>query len=106
MIEMQELVGHWRLVSFIEQHAGGPWSDALGPDAKGCISYWPTGHMQVLIGALDRPRFRGEWDSIPTADKARCLDRMVAYAGRFTVAEDRVLHHVDVCWIPDRKSVV
>ena len=55
MIGMQELVGHWRLVSFIEQHAGGPWSDALGPDAKGCISYWPTGHVQVLIGALDRP---------------------------------------------------
>ena len=101
MIEMQALVGHWHLVSFIEQHAGGPWSDALGPDAKGCISYWPTGHMQVLIGALDRPRFRGEWDSIPSADKARCLDRMVAYAGRFSVAEDRVLHHVDVCWIPN-----
>jgi hypothetical protein len=57
--------------------------------------------MQVLIGALDRPRFRGEWDSIPSADKARCLDRMVAYAGRFSVAEDRVLHHVDVCWIPN-----
>ena len=101
MIQMQELVGHWHLVSFVEQHNGGPWSDALGADAKGCISYWPTGHMQVLIGALDRPRFRGQWDSIPAPDKARCLDRMVAYSGRFTVAEDRVLHHVDVCWIPN-----
>ena len=101
MIDMQQLVGQWRLVSFTEQHSGGPWSDALGADAKGCISYWPTGHMQVLIGALDRPRFRGEWDSIPATDKARCLDRMVAYSGHFTVAEDRVLHHVDVCWIPN-----
>lgn len=101
MIGMQELIGHWSLVSFIEQHHGGPWRDALGPNAKGCISYWPTGHMQVLIGALDRPRFRGEWDAIAAADKARCLDRMVAYAGRFSVAEDHVLHHVDVCWIPN-----
>lgn len=98
---MQELTGHWRLVSFIEQHNGGSWNDALGPNAHGCISYWPTGHMQVLIGAVDRPHFRGDWDSIPVADKARCLDRMVAYSGRFTVAEDRVLHHVDVCWIPN-----
>ena len=101
MIEMQSLVGHWHLVSFIEQHDGGPWVDALGANAKGSISYWPTGHMQVLIGALDRPRFRGEWSAIPASDKARCLDRMVAYSGRFTVGADRVLHHVDTCWIPN-----
>ena len=101
MIDKQVLIGHWKLVSLVEQQAGGPWTDALGANAKGGISYWPTGHMQVLIGALDRPRFRGEWDAISPADKARCLDRMVAYSGRFTVKEDRVLHHVDVCWIPN-----
>ena len=101
MIQMHQLVGHWRLVSFIEQHMAAPWSDAMGANAKGSISYWSTGHMQVLIGALDRPRFRGEWDSIPAAEKARCLDRMVAYSGRFSVSEDRVLHHLDVCWIPN-----
>lgn len=101
MIDKQALIGHWKLVSFVEQQAGGPWTDALGANAKGSISYWPTGHMQVLIGAPDRPRFRGEWDAIPAADKALCLDRMVAYSGRFTVKEDRVLHHVDVCWIPN-----
>lgn len=101
MIEKQDLIGHWRLVSFVEQRDAGAWTDALGPQAKGCISYWASGHMQVLIGALDRPRFRGEWDAIAPADKAHCLDRMVAYSGRFTVAGERVLHHVDVCWIPN-----
>ena len=101
MIDQQALIGHWKLVSFVEQHHGGPWSDALGANAKGYISYSPGGHMQVLIGALDRPRFRGEWDAIPVVDKARCLDRMVAYSGRYTVADDRVLHHVEVCWIPN-----
>lgn len=101
MVDPQQLMGHWRLVSFVEQQPGGEWADALGPNAKGCISYWPSGQMQVLIGALDRPRFRGEWSSIPDHDKAACLDRMVAYAGRFTVVKDCVLHHVDVCWIPN-----
>ena len=101
MITTQQLTGHWRLVSFTEQQPDGAWTDALGPGAKGCISYWPSGHMQVLIGALDRPRFRGEWSGIADRDKAACLDRMVAYSGRFTVGEDRVLHHVDVCWIPN-----
>ena len=101
MVDIQQLVGHWRLVSFVEQDGTGAWLDALGPNAKGCISYWPSGHMQVLIGALDRPRFRGEWAAIPERDKAACLDRMVAYSGRFTLAQDRLLHHVEVCWIPN-----
>lgn len=101
MVDLQQLIGHWQLVSFVEQRADGSWFDARGPQAKGNISYWPSGHMQVLIGALDRPRFRGEWSAIPAHDKALCLDRMVAYAGRYTLAQDRLLHHVDICWIPN-----
>ena len=101
MVDTDRLLGHWRLVSFREQRPDGSWFDALGPNAEGCISYWLSGHMQVLIGGRDRPRFRGAWSSIPDSDKAACLDRMVAYAGRFSVAQDRLLHHVDVCWIPN-----
>ena len=101
MVELQGLIGHWRLVSFQEQASDGSWFDALGAGAKGSISYWQSGHMQVLIGALDRPRFRGEWSAIPDRDKAACLDHMVAYAGRFTLTAGRLLHHVDVCWIPN-----
>ena len=101
MVTIAQLAGHWTLVSFLEQKADGSWFDALGADAKGCISYWVGGRMQVLIGAPDRPRFRGEWAAIPDRDKAACLDRMVAYAGRFSTDGERVLHHVEVCWIPN-----
>ena len=101
MIDVRELFGNWRLVSFIEQQPGGEWQDALGAGAGGAISYWASGHMQVLIGSNDRPRLSGEWTAVPDAAKARCLDRMVAYAGRFTVSGERLLHHVDVCWIPN-----
>lgn len=95
------LAGHWRLISFLERRTTGEWFDALGPDPKGCISYWPNGQMQVLITSRQRPRFRGEWNSIPATDKAACLDQMVAYAGRFSIEGDRVIHHVDSCWIPN-----
>ena len=101
MIDAQKLHGHWRLLSFLEQRPGGEWENALGPNPNGCISYWPSGRMQVLIGALDRPRFRGEWAAIPNELKATCLDRMVAYAGSYSLDEDRVRHHVDICWIPN-----
>ena len=101
MLKQQDLIGQWRLVWFREQTPDGTWKDALGAGAKGYISYTASGHMQAMIGAPDRPRFRGEWSAIPDADRARCLDRMVAYAGRYTLGTDRVLHHVEVCWIPN-----
>lgn len=113
MVTARTLAGHWTLVSFREQNADGSWFDALGAEAKGCISYWDCGRMQVMIGAPDRPRFRGAWSAIPDRDKAACLDRMVAYAGRFSIdvpagvsasastSGARVLHHVEVCWIPN-----
>jgi len=101
MFDPQRLHGHWRLLHFREQRADGSWYDYLGAHAPGYISYAPEGTMQVLIGALDRPKFRGAWADIPDHDKAVCIDRMVAYAGRYTVAGDRVLHHVEICWIPN-----
>ena len=101
VLRQQDLIGQWRLLWFREQAADGAWKDALGAAAKGYLSYTTSGHMQATIGAPDRPRFRGEWSSIPDRDRARCLDRMVAYAGRYTLGADRVLHHVEVCWIPN-----
>ena len=101
MIDRTQLIAHWKLVSFTEQKPGGEWADALGARAHGSISYSDSGHMQVLIGSPQRPRFRGEWSAIPDADKARCLDLMVAYAGSFSLQDDRVIHHVTTCWIPN-----
>ncbi|RZJ21643.1 MAG: hypothetical protein EOO54_12175 [Haliea sp.] len=100
-LDKNQLHGHWRLVSFREQKPDGSWFDALGPGATGCISYWPSGHMQVLIGGDDRPRLRGEWSAIPATAKADCLDRLVAYAGRFEWDGERLRHQVEVCWIPN-----
>lgn len=97
----EQLLGHWALVSFTEKQSGGDWFEALGPNAKGSINYSADGYMNALIGAVDRPRFKGEWSTIPLHDKAQCLDRMVAYGGRFSVTDDRVLHHVEICWIPN-----
>jgi len=100
-IDPARVHGQWRLLTFREQRADGSWFEYLGDDAPGYISYWPNGHMQVFMAARDRPRFRGAWSEIPDADKAACLDRMIAYAGRYSVDGDLVRHHVDLCWIPN-----
>ncbi len=101
MIPESSLHGFWRLLSFLELDASGAWFHAMGASAHGGIGYWPGGRMQVLIAGEGRPRLRGEWAQVPAADKAACLDRMVAYAGEYRVEGERVLHRVTECWIPN-----
>jgi hypothetical protein len=101
MSDATRLHGIWRLVSFLEQRPDGGWGPAFDAATHGSISYWPNGRMQVVMGSGDRPRMRGDWNAVPAQDKAACLDRMVAYAGSYSVQGDRVLHHVDTCWIPN-----
>ena len=92
--------GHWRLLSFLEERQG-QWLPALDAQAQGFISYWPNGRMQVLIGGSQRPRLRGAWDEVADADKAACLDGLVAYGGSYSLEEGLVRHQVEVCWIPN-----
>jgi len=101
MQDAHRLYGQWKLVSFQEQRPDGSWFDFLGAGAHGLISYWPHMRMQVLIGSRQRPRLRGDWSAVPAGDKADCLDGLVAYAGRYSMAGDMVTHHVDLCWIPN-----
>ena len=55
MTDTTRIQGMWRLVSYLEQRPDGQWGPALDAQAHGYISYWPNGHMQVLIGAVDCP---------------------------------------------------
>lgn len=95
------LVGHWRLESFTEQRDDGTSFDVWGPDPVGYITYLPNGRMSVVFAGAQRARFTGAWVDVADAHKAACYDAMVAYSGRYTVHEDRVIHHVEVCWIPN-----
>jgi len=101
MIDPKKLHGHWTLADFKEQAADGSWFDAVGPGMRGVISYWPQGYVQVHQGSSARPQLKGAWGDIPAAEKAACLDLMVAYSGTYTVGEDRVTQHVNFCWIPN-----
>jgi hypothetical protein len=95
------LIGHWQLESFTERRADGSSFDVWGPDPVGFITYLPTGRMSVVFAGSHRARFAGAWSAVTDAAKAAQYDAMVAYSGRFTAYEDRVVHHVEVCWIPN-----
>lgn len=95
------LVGHWKLESYTEEREDGSLVDVLGPDPKGYIQYMEGGRMSVLFAASGRKRFSGAWADVPIGQKGENFDLIVAYGGRYSDLGDRVVHHVEVCWIPN-----
>ena len=91
------LLGTWKMVSWQrEVLATGERTDALGPEPVGYFSYGADGRCSILVVRRDRP--------IPTTlppteeERVHLYDSMLAYAGTYTVDEEKVVHHVDASW--------
>ena len=99
MPEMNDsmLWGSWKMLSWTTENTRtGEKSDGLGIDPRSFIHYLPDGRMMVLVLRKDRQAPCG---IVPTAqEKVALYDSMVAYAGTYTFAADRVVHHIDMSW--------
>jgi hypothetical protein len=95
------LIGNWRLVSFTQVGDDGKPYEFFGESPKGFITYLDSGFMSVLFASSHRTPFSGAWEAVADKQKAENYDAMVAYSGRYTFHGDRVVHHVETCWIPN-----
>jgi hypothetical protein len=74
----------------------GEVRDALGKNPRGYINYAPDDRVMVLVLSEDRVTPTA---LVPTPEeKIRLYDTMFAYAGTYTVENDRVVHHLDMSW--------
>lgn len=91
------LLGSWRMISWTyEVLESGEVRDALGKNPRGVITYAADGRMMVLVLREDRVAPN---DLVPTPEeKIGLYDSMFAYAGTYTVEDDRVFHHIDMSW--------
>jgi hypothetical protein len=91
------LLGSWKMISWTyEVLDTGEVKDALGKNPRGVISYGQDGRMTVFVFHPDRMTPRA---LVPTAEeKIDLYDTMFAYAGTYTVEDDRVIHHIDMSW--------
>jgi len=92
-----QLLGSWRMTSWtIEVLETGEVKDALGKNPRGYINYSPDGRVMVLVLHKDRPMPKA---LVPmTEEKISLYDTMIAYAGTYSVENDRVIHQVDMSW--------
>lgn len=73
---------------------------ALGEGANGCIHYLADGRMAVLIQFGNAPGLARPPEQASDAEIAAVARRFFAYAGTWSVTEDRVIHHLDTCSNP------
>jgi hypothetical protein len=80
----------------VEDLVTGAKQDALGPNPVGVITYSADGRVTVLVLKMDR---RTPADLVPTSEEKIALyDSMFAYAGTFTMDDEKVIHHIDMSW--------
>jgi hypothetical protein len=89
-----EVVGTWKLVSATSVTSNGQRNEApYGVGPTGFLTYFEDGRMTSIISYGGRKPLR----AIPRVEEqAEAFKTFLAYAGRFTLNEDKVIHHVEI----------
>ena len=92
------LAGTWKLVSVSSSTASGERNDTpFGPSPAGFLTYTQDGRMTAMISYGGRKRLSSsDARSAPAEEQAEAFRTFVAYAGRYTLNGDKVIHHVEI----------
>jgi hypothetical protein len=101
--EPDKLVGTWKLVSASATSASGVVDKTpYGSNLSGTLIYTAERRVTVLLSYGDRKTLSGsDRVTAPAAERAEAFATFFAYAGRYSVAGDRVIHHVDIASYPN-----
>lgn len=96
IVDGNPLLGTWKMKSHVVTTATGKRSTPYGESPTGYLSYSIDGRMQVIGGASGRIAPVGP---TPTDRERLALhDTMFAYAGRYSIESNKVIHHVEISW--------
>ena len=95
--EENPVIGTWRLQSYVrEVSATGQRYNLFGDKPDGYIGYAPDGRMYAIFVNTERTTPQ---ETVATdEEKAKLFSTITAYAGTYTLEQDKVVHHVDVSW--------
>jgi hypothetical protein len=71
--------------------------DPYGPGPAGFLTYGEDGRMTSLISYGGRkPLSFGGGSRSPQEEQAEAFNTFLAYAGRYTLEDEKVIHHVEI----------
>lgn len=105
MLQAERFVGTWALEAFEVELPDATRVHPMGEDALGRLSYDRSGRMSAMLSRADRsplsvPRLEA-YGKAPADEKVLAFDSFMAYAGRYTLEEDAVVHHVELASVPN-----
>src|SRR5262245_50992891 len=71
--------------------------NVYGQNPTGFLTYTSDGRMMAIITNGGRQPFATTSPSVQ--ERAEAFSTMAAYAGRYTVSGERVIHHVQAAWV-------
>jgi hypothetical protein len=96
------LVGTWKLESATITTDKGEVRNSWGAHPVGFLTYTEDGRMSAILTLDDRkPLSVSDFISAPTKERAEAFASMTAYAGRYTLTGDEVVHHVEAASMPN-----
>jgi len=99
------IVGTWRLVSMTNTTAKGEVNYPMGRNPSGFITYTADGRMMVIITGDGRKALSvSDYIAAPAEERAEAFATLAAYAGRYTLTGDKVIHHVEIAWMQNLVS--
>jgi hypothetical protein len=96
-----KIVGTWRLVSMKSRNSlTSVETNTWGDNPMGLITYTPDGYMSAILAKSDRKISTDSAGSATDEEQAMLFRNSFAYAGRYTLTREGVIHHVAVAADP------
>jgi len=94
---IDNLAGTWKLVSASASPASGERGDSpFGPSPTGTLIYTHEGRMAVMVSYSGRKPLPADAFLATMEERAEAFTTFFAYAGRYTLAGDKIIHHVEI----------
>lgn len=98
---MSSLVGTWTLLSMISRdEVTGNETKIWGDAPIGFLTYTEDGRMSAVLASARRAISTDSAGEAPIEEQAMLFRQSVAYAGKYSLSEGGVVHHVEVATDP------
>lgn len=103
MIDAHDLIGAWRLISWeIDFEGLDQPARPFGEHPVGWLLYSADGAMSAQLMSHGRPGLGGRSiRKLSPEERLDVLETFFAYAGRYRIEDDVIIHEVDVALNPD-----
>ena len=92
------ILGSWRLVRTYETIDGTESGKIpLGEGAYGVLHYLPDDRVSVLMANAGRKMMSAGRYNSGIEETAESAKSFTAYAGRYSLEADTIIHHLDIC---------